>query len=74
MSKDGRNQRKYRPPGTFRADRPDTSTNMGPILSLEQCDMFIRFQNKANIAYPVGGFGRHKDQPKDPHTSAKIVK
>ena len=62
------------PPGTFRADRPDTSTYMGPILLLEQCDMFIRFQNKANIAYPVGGPGRHKDQPKDPHTSAKIVK
>ena len=60
--------------GTFRADRPDTSTYMGPILLLEQCDMFIRFQNKANISYPIGGPGRHKVQPKDPHTSAKIVK
>ena len=60
--------------GTFRADRPDTSIYMGPIFLLEQCDMFIWFQNKANISYPVGGPGRHKDQPKDPHTSAKIVK
>ena len=47
---------------------------MGPILLLEQCDMFIRFQNKANISYPVGRPGRHKDQPKDPHTRAKIIK
>jgi hypothetical protein len=52
LSKYSRNQRKSRPPGTFRADRPDTSTYMGPILSLEQCDIFIRFQNKANISYP----------------------
>ena len=52
-SKDGRNQRKSRPPGTFRANRPDTSTYMGPIILLEQCDTFIRFQNKANISYPV---------------------
>ena len=74
LSKDRRNQRKSRPPGTFRADRPDTSIYMGPILSLEQRDMFIRFQNKANISYPVGGPGRHKVQPKDPHASAKIVK
>ena len=74
LSKDGRNQRKSRPPGTFRADRPDTSTYMGPILSLEQCDMLIRFQNKANISYPVGRPGRHKVQLKDPHVSAKIVK
>jgi hypothetical protein len=50
LSKDGRNQRKPRPPGTFRADRPDTSTYMGPIISLEQCDKFIRFQNKADIS------------------------
>ena len=55
LSKDGPNQRKYWPPGTFRADRPDTSTYMGPILLLEQYDMIIRFQNKANISYPVGG-------------------
>jgi len=54
LSKDGRNQRKFRPPGTFCADRPDTSTYMGPILLLEQCDTFIRFQNKANISYPIG--------------------
>ena len=74
MFKDGRKQRKSRPPGTFRADRPDTSTYMGPIILLELCDKFIRFQNKANIAYPVGGPGRHKVQPKDPHVSAKIVK
>ena len=74
LSKDGRNQRKSRPPGTFRADRHDTSTYMGPILLLEQCDTFIRFQNKANISYPVSGLGRHKVQPKDPHVSAKIVK
>ena len=74
LSKDGRNQRKSRPPGTFRADRPDTSTYMGPIILLEQCDTFIRFQNKANISYPVGGLKRHKVQPKDPHASAKIVK
>ena len=74
LSKDGRNQRKSRPPGTFRANRPDTSTYMGPILLLEQCDMFKRFQNKVNISYHVGGLRRHKDQPKDPHTSAKIVK
>ena len=59
---------------TFRADRPDTSTYMSLILSPEQCDIFIRFQNKANIAYHDGGPGRHKDQPKDPHTSAKIIK
>ena len=74
MSKDGRNQRKSRPPGTFRADRPDTSTYMGPIFLLEQCDTFISFQNKVNISYPVGGPGRHKVQPKDPHASAKIIK
>ena len=74
LSKDGRNQKRFRPLGTFRADRPDTSTYMGPILLLEQCDTFIRFQNKANIAYPVGGPGRHKDQSKDPHNSAKIIK
>ena len=43
LSKDGRNQRKSRPPGTFRADRPDTSIYMGPILLLEQYDMFERF-------------------------------
>ena len=60
--------------GTFRADRPDTSTYMGPILSLEQCDMFIRFQNKADISYPVGGPGRHKVQLKSPPASAKSVK
>ena len=74
LSKDGRNRRKSRPPGTFRADQPDTFTYIGPILSLEQCDMFIRFQNKANISYPVGGPGRHKVQLKDPHVSAKFVK
>ena len=74
LSKDGRNQRKSWPPGTFRADRPNTSTYMGPILSLEQCDMFIRFQSKANISYPVGGPGRHKVQLEDPYVSAKIVK
>ena len=61
-------------PGTFRADRPDTSTYMGPIISLEQCDMFIRFQNKADISYPVGGPGRHKVQLKSPPASAKSVK
>ena len=73
LSKDGRNQRKSRPPGTFRANRlggPRTRRH----VSLQQCDMFIRFQNKANISYPVGGPGRHKVQPKDPHVSAKIVK
>ena len=74
LSKDDRNQRKSRPPGTFRTDRPDTSTHMGPILLLEQCDTFIRFQNKANISYPIGGPERHKIQPKDPHVRAKIVK
>ena len=74
LSKDGPNQRKTRPPGTFRADRPDPSTYMGPIISLEQCDMFVRFQNKANISYPIGGPRRHKVQLKDPHVSAKIVK
>ena len=74
LSKDGRNQRKSRPPGTFRADRPDTSTYMGPILLLEQCDTFIRFKNKANISYPIGRPGRHNVQPKSPHASAKIVK
>jgi len=47
---------------------------MGPILLLEQYDMFIRFQNKANIAYPVGGPGRHQVQLKIPLASAKIVK
>ena len=73
-SKDGRNKRKTRPPGTIRADRPNTSTYMGPILSREQCDTFIRFQNKANISYPVGGPGRHKVQTKDPHASGKNVK
>ena len=36
--------------------------------------MFMRFQNKANISYPVGGPGRHKVQLKDSHVSAKIVK
>ena len=36
--------------------------------------MFIRFQNKVNIAYPVGGPGRHKIQLKSPPASAKIVK
>ena len=74
LSKDRRNQRKSRPPGTFRADRPDTSIYMGPILLLEQYDMFIRFQNEVNIAYPIDGPGRHKVQLKDPHVSAKIVK
>ena len=59
---------------TFRVDRSDTSTYMGPILLLEQCDMFIRFQNKTNISYPVGGPGRHKVQTKDKHASAKNVK
>ena len=70
LSKDGRNQRK----STFCADRPDTSTYMGPIILLEQCDTFIRFQNKANISYPVGGLKRHKVQPKGPHASAKSIK
>ena len=70
LSKDGRNQRK----STVCADRPGTSTYMGPIFLPEQCDTFIRFQNKANISYPVGGPGRHKVQPKGPHASAKIVK
>ena len=74
LSKDGRNQRKPRPPGTFRADRPDTSTYMGPIFLLEQCDTFIRLQNKANISYPIGGPGRHKIQTKDSHASTKNVK
>ena len=74
LSKDGRNQRKSRQPGTFRADRPDTSTYMGPIISLEQCDISIRFQNKVNISYPIGGPGRHKDQPKIPLVSATSVK
>ena len=74
LSKDGRNQRKSRPPGTFRADWPDTSTYMDPIILLEQCDMFIRFQNKASMSYPVGGPGRHKDQPKSPPASAKRIK
>ena len=74
MSKDDRNQRESRPAGTFSAARPDTSTYMGPILSLEQCDVLMRFQNKANISYPIGGPGRHKVQSKDPHTNAKIVK
>ena len=74
LSKDGRNQRKSRPLCTFRADRPDTSTYMGPIILLEQCDTFIRFHNKTNISYPVSGPGRHKVQPKEPHASAKIVK
>ena len=70
LSKDSRNHRK----STFCADRPGTSTYMGPILSLEQCDMFIRFQNKVNISYPVSGPERHKVQLKSPHISAKIVK
>ena len=74
LSKDGRNQRKSRPPGTFRADRHDTSTYMGPIILLEQCDTFIRFQNKVNISYHVDGPGKHKVQTKDPHASAKNVK
>ena len=73
-SKDGRNHRKSRPPGTFRADWPDTSTYMVPIILLEQCEMFIRFQNKENISYFVSGPGRHKDQPKSPPASAKSVK
>ena len=73
MSKDHRNQRESRPPGTFRADRPDTSTYMGPIILLDLCDMFIRFQNKANISYPVGGPGRHKVQTKDPHASPEAM-
>ena len=51
-----------------------TSTYMGPIISLEQCDMSIRFQNKVNFSYPVGGPGRHKDQTKDPHARAQNVK
>ena len=67
-------QRWSKSENTFRADRPNTSTYMGPIILLEQCDTFIRFQNKANISYPVGGPRRHKVQPKDPHVSAKIVK
>ena len=46
----------------------------GSIFLLEQCDTFIRFQNKANISYPVGGLKRHKVQPKGPHASAKIIK
>ena len=62
------------PPGIFRADRPDTSTYMGPILLPEQCDMFIRFQNKVNMSHPIGGPGNHKVQAKDPHTGAKNVK
>jgi len=47
---------------------------MGPILLLEQCDTIIRFQNQANISYPIGAPGRHKVQTKDPHASAKNVK
>ena len=74
QSKDGRNQRRFRPPGTFRADRPDTSTYMGPIFLLEQCNMFIRLQNEANISNPVGGPGRHEDQAKDPHASAQNIR
>ena len=54
LSKDGRNQRRSRPPGTFRADRPNTSTYMGLIFLLEKCDKLIRFKNKTNISYPVG--------------------
>ena len=74
LSKVGRNQRDSRPAGTSHADRPDTSTYMGPILLLEQYDIFIGFQNKANIAYPVGGPRRYKVQLKSPPASAKIVK
>ena len=65
---------KIPPAGTFRVDQPDTSTYMGPILLLEQCDTFIRFHKKANISYPVSGPGRHKVQTKDPHASGKNVK
>src|SRR6185437_1134985 len=74
LSKDGRNQRRFRPTGTFCADRLDTSSYMGPMFLAEQCDTFIRLQNKANISYPVGGTGMHKDQAKDPHASAKNIK
>ena len=74
LSKDGRNQRKSQLPGTFRANWPDTSTYMGPIILLDLCDMFVRIQNKANISYPIGGPERHKVQAKDPHASAKNVK
>ena len=74
LSKDGQNQRKSRPPGTFRADRPDTSTYMGSIFLSEERDTFIRLQNKANISYPVVGPRRHKVQAKDPHASAKNIK
>ena len=59
-------RKKPQPPGTFRADRPDNSTYTGPIILLEQYDMFVRFQNKANISYPVDGPGRHKVQLKKP--------
>jgi len=66
-------QRWSKSENTFRADRPNTSTYMGPIILLEQCDTFIRFQNKANISYPVGGPRRHKVKPKthkpEPRTS-----
>jgi len=65
---------KISPLGTFHADRPDTSTYMGPITALEQCDMFIRFQNKVSMSYPVDGPGRHKDQSKIPLVSATSVK
>ena len=58
----------------FRADRPDTFTYMGPIISLKQCDMFIRFQNKVSMSYPVDEPGRHKDQTKIPTISATSVK
>ena len=74
LSKDGRNQRRFRLPGTFRADRPDISTYMGPIFIPEQRDTFIRLHNEANISNSVDRPGRHKDQAKDPHASAQNVK
>ena len=74
LSKEDRNQRKFRPPGIFRGDRPDTCTYKCAIFLQEQRDTFIRLQSEANISDSVGGPGRHNDQAENPQASAQIVK
>jgi len=68
--KNGQKQRKSRPPGLYRAGRPNTSTYMGASLLQEQHDMFTMPLNQGLAPDLVGGPKRHGHQPKDPQVSA----
>ena len=64
--KNGRKQRKSRPPSLDRAGQPDTSTYMGASLLQEQHDMLTMLLNQGLAPDSVGGPGRHRHQPKGP--------